>query len=124
MTSPPSCATRADSRRDRWDLVQCGLRGRVALQYPELTAALVLLTPAFAGADMGLTPDQQTAMTAMDAAGSRAVAEGVDVLLPLFERLPPAIRERARAIVATYDAASFATTTRFMASGAQPFARA
>ena len=34
------------------------------------------------------------------------------------------MRERARAIVAAYDPASVAATTRFMASGAQPFVSA
>jgi pimeloyl-ACP methyl ester carboxylesterase len=97
---------------------------RVALRHPGVTAALVVLHPAYAGADVGLTPAQQAAMTAMDAAGSRAVAEGVEVLLPLFDALPPPIRERARAVAATYDPASVAATTRFLASGAQPFATA
>ena len=101
-----------------------GCAVRVALRHPELTAALVVLHPAFAGADVGLTPAQQAAMDAMDAAGSRAVTEGVGVLMPLFERLPPPVRERARAVAATYDAASVAATTRFLASGAQPFATA
>jgi len=63
-------------------------------------------------------------MRAMDAAGSRAVTEGVQVPLPLFDALPPEVRERARAVVAGYDPASVAATTRFLASGAQPFATA
>ena len=99
-----------------------GVAVRAALRHPELVAALVVLHPTFAGADVGLTPEQASAMAAMDAAGSRAVAEGISVLYPLFDPLPPAIRERARAIVPTYDPASVAATTRFLASGAQPFA--
>jgi pimeloyl-ACP methyl ester carboxylesterase len=63
-------------------------------------------------------------MQAMDAAGRRAPAEGVQVLLPLFDALPATIRDRARRVVLGYDAASVAATTRFMASGAQPFATA
>jgi pimeloyl-ACP methyl ester carboxylesterase len=63
-------------------------------------------------------------MRAMDAAGSRAIAEGVQVLLPLFEGLPAPIRDRARAMAAAFDPASVAASTRFMASGAQPFAAA
>ncbi|HEX7840909.1 MAG TPA: alpha/beta hydrolase [Kofleriaceae bacterium] len=101
-----------------------GCAVRVALRHPALTAALIVLTPAFAGADAGLTPAQQGAMRAMDAAGTRAVAEGVQVLLPLFDALPPEVRARARAVVAGYDPASVAATTRFLASGAQPFATA
>lgn len=101
-----------------------GCAVRVALRHAELVAALVLLTPAFAGADFGLTPAQEAAMRAMDAAGSRAIAEGVEVLLPLFDALPAPIRDRARAIVEAYDPASVAATTRFLASGAQPFSTA
>jgi 3-oxoadipate enol-lactonase len=101
-----------------------GCAVRVALRHAALTDALVLLTPAFAGEDVGLTAAQQTAMRAMDAAGSRAIAEGVQVLHPLFDGLPASLRERARAMVDGFDPASVAATTRFMASGAQPFASA
>jgi 3-oxoadipate enol-lactonase len=100
-----------------------GVAVRVALRHPELVSALLVLQPAYGGAELGLTPAQAAAMAAMDAAGSRAVAEGVEVMLPLFDALPPAIRERAHAIVARYDAGSVAAITRFMASGAQPFER-
>jgi len=101
-----------------------GCAVRAALRHPERISALVLLTPAFAGADVGLTAAQHGAMLAMDAAGSRAIAEGVQVLHPLFDALPAAIRERARAMVDAFDPASVAATTRFLASGAQPFATA
>jgi pimeloyl-ACP methyl ester carboxylesterase len=99
-----------------------GVAVRVALDHPELTAGLVLLHPAYGGADVGLAFEQRSAMQAMDAAGRRTVREGTQALLPLFDPLPPAVRERARAIVATYDPASVASFTRFMASEAQPFA--
>jgi pimeloyl-ACP methyl ester carboxylesterase len=94
-----------------------------ALKHPAIVEALLVLNPAYGGAELGLLPAQQMAMNAMDAAGSRAPAEGVDVLLPLFDALPEAIRARARALVAGYDAQSVAATTKFLASGAQPFAR-
>jgi pimeloyl-ACP methyl ester carboxylesterase len=95
-----------------------------ALKYPDLVDALLVLNPAYGGAELGLLPAQQAAMNALDAAGSRAPAEGVDVLLPLFDALPEAIRTRARALVASYDAKSVAVTTKFLASAVQPFARA
>ena len=95
-----------------------------ALKYPALVEALLVLNPAYGGGELGLLPAQQMAMNAMDAAGSRAPTEGVDVLLPLFDALPEAIRERARALVASYDAKSVAATTKFLASAVQPFARA
>ncbi len=100
-----------------------GVAVRVALRHPELVSALLVLHPAYGGTALGLDAAQQAAMRAMDAAGSRAVAEGIGVLLPLFDPLPPAIRERARALVATYDPASVATSTRFMAAMTQPFDR-
>jgi hypothetical protein len=84
----------------------------------------VILSPAFAGADVGLTLAQDAAMRAMDAAGRRTLAEGTGALLPLFDALPPEVRDRARAAVASYDPASVAATTQFLASGAQPFATA
>ena len=100
-----------------------GVAIRVALRHPQLVERLVLLHPAFGGAELGLTDAQWRAMRAMDAVGSRVVADGIAAMFPLFDALPIAIRERARALVATYDPASVATSTRFMASGAQPFAR-
>jgi pimeloyl-ACP methyl ester carboxylesterase len=101
-----------------------GCAVRVALRHPALTAALLLLSPAFGGADLGLLPAQDAAMRAMDAAGSRAIAEGTQALLPLFSALPPEVQARARAVIAGHDPAGVAATTRFLASGAQPFATA
>jgi pimeloyl-ACP methyl ester carboxylesterase len=99
-----------------------GVAVRVALRYPTIVDGLLVLNPAYGGADLGLAPAQQAAMDAMNAVGSRAVAEGVEVMLPLFDGLPEPIRSRARALAMTYDAASVARSTAFMASGAQPFA--
>jgi len=101
-----------------------GAAVRTALRHPSIVSALVLLTPAFAGADVGLTAAQSAAMNAMNAAGRRAPTEGIEVLYPLFDALPADLRARALPIVATYDPASVAASTAFMASGAQPFATA
>lgn len=98
-----------------------GVAVRVALRHPQLVEQLVLLHPAFAGSDVGLTDAQAAAMRAMHAAGARTLVDGIEALYPLFETLPAEIRERARAVVATYDAGSVETFTRFMASDAQPF---
>ncbi len=97
-----------------------GVAVRVALRHPQLVSTLALVHPAYGGAELGLSPAQRAAMDAMDAAGSRAPAEGIEVLFPL---LPPALAERGRALFATYDPASVAASTAFMASGAQPFER-
>lgn len=97
-----------------------GVAVAVALRHPEIVEALALLHPAYGGAEVGLSAAQRAAMDAMDAAGSRAPTEGIEVLFPL---LPPALAERGRALFATYDPASVAASTAFMASGAQPFER-
>jgi pimeloyl-ACP methyl ester carboxylesterase len=98
-----------------------GVAVAVALRHPQLVAALALVHPAYGGAELGLTSAQRDAMDAMDAAGRRAPTEGIEVMYPL---LPPHLAERGRALFATYDPASVAATTRFAASGAQPFQRA
>jgi len=94
-----------------------------ALRHPSLVSALAILMPAYGGAELGFSPAQSAAMAAMHAVGQRAPAEGIEVMFPLLDTLPAEIRARARALVATFDPASIAATTAFMASGAQPFAR-
>jgi pimeloyl-ACP methyl ester carboxylesterase len=100
-----------------------GVAVATALRHPGLVDKLVVIYPAYGGADLGLLPAQAEAMAAMDALGSRTVTEGIEALFPLIQRMPPALRERARDVFATYDPASVAATTKLMASGAQPFAR-
>jgi len=94
---------------------------RFALQYPRRAGALVLVQPVHAGAEIGYTPAQRAAFAGMDAIASRAGTEGVGVLRPLYERLPPERREKALAMLADFDAASVVATSAFVASGAQPF---
>ena len=96
---------------------------RVALRHPGVVSALLVLHPAYGGTDLGLTPLQQQAMDAMDAAGRRVVAEGIEALLPVFAALPPDVRERVHQVARQYDPPSVATTTAFMGSAVQPFAR-
>jgi 3-oxoadipate enol-lactonase len=91
----------------------------VALRHPTLVERLVVLAPAYDG--VALVAAQRAAMDAMAAAGERTLVDGIGALLPLFDRLPAAIRERAKAVVAAYDPGSVAASTRFMASGVQPF---
>ena len=94
---------------------------RFVLRYPEKSLGLVLVAPVYAGEERGLTPAQVAAMHAMAEAGQRGLEHGIEALVPLYERLPPPIRERAVEMVRTFDPASVAATTRFLASGAQPF---
>ena len=95
---------------------------RFALRYPERTTKLVIQSPVFAGADRGLVPAQATAMRRMREVGERVATEGIAALLPLYEALPPEIRDRAIEMARSFDPASVAATTRFLDSGAQPFA--
>ena len=96
---------------------------RVALRHPGRVAGLVLLSPAYGGADLGMNEAQRVAMAAMDEAGRRTLTDGIEALVPLFDRLPDPIRDRAKAMVRTFDPPSVAATTALMASLAQPFER-
>lgn len=101
-----------------------GCAVRVALRHPRLVAGLLVLNPAYGGAELGFTAAQAAAMNAIAAAGREALVSGIGAFDPLLEGLPAEMREAARATVRGYDAESVAATTAFMASGAQPFGRA
>lgn len=98
-----------------------GIALRFALRRPGRTAGLVVVKPVYAGSDRGYTVDQRQTFASMDAVASRALAEGVQVLRPLYANLPPAIRDRAFAMLDGFDAASVVATSHFVASGEQPF---
>jgi pimeloyl-ACP methyl ester carboxylesterase len=98
-----------------------GVALRFALRHPSRTAALVLVKPVYAGEDRGYTDQQKQTFTMMDAIASRALDEGVQVLRPMYANLPPEIREKALAMIESFDVASVVTTSRFIASGVQPF---
>lgn len=92
-----------------------------ALRHMQRTRALVLVAPVYAGRARGLNEAQQRAFVRMNEAGQRALAVGMDSLVPMFEALPLPIRARAVAMVRSFDPVSVAATTHFLASGAQPF---
>ncbi len=100
-----------------------GIALACALRHPQRIEALILVRPTFAGSERGETTAQRAAKERMADAGRRALAEGIDALLPLYDALPPPLRELAVAMARRFDPASVAATTRFLASGAQPFAR-
>lgn len=93
---------------------------RLALRHPSRVAALVLVSPVFAGRTHGLAPAQRLAFDRMHEAGQRALTEGIEAILPLYQTLPPPIRDAAVAMARRFDPASVAATTRLLASGAQP----
>jgi pimeloyl-ACP methyl ester carboxylesterase len=99
-----------------------GVALRFALRHPRRLAGLALLSPLFAGAERGLSPAPREAMRRMAEFGERALREGIGALTPLFAALPPKIRARALAMVASFDPESVAATTRFLASEVQPLA--
>lgn len=98
-----------------------GVAVRFAMDHPERVSALIIVHPVYAGASIGYTQAQQEAFDGMDALASRAPAEGVQVLEPLYAKLPPAIRAKALAMLEGFDASSVAATSHFLVSGAQPF---
>jgi pimeloyl-ACP methyl ester carboxylesterase len=101
-----------------------GIALRFALQRRSRVAGLVLVKPVYGGDERGYTEEQKQTFAAMDAVASRALAEGVQVLRPLYANLPPQIREKALAMMGAFDAASVVATSHFIASGAQPFTTA
>ncbi len=101
-----------------------GVALQFALRFPNRTSGLVLVKPVYAGGDHGYTEQQKATFAMMDAVASRALDEGVQVLRPLYENLPPQMREKALAMIEEFDAASVVATSRFIASGAQPFTTA
>lgn len=93
---------------------------RFGLRHPQRTAGLILMSPLYPGADQPLAEAVVVAMRAMAEAGARALERGIEALRPLFEALPPPIREVAVKMMLGFDPASVAATTRFLASAVQP----
>jgi 3-oxoadipate enol-lactonase len=93
---------------------------RFALRHPRRLQGLVLMSPVYPGADHPLSEAATVAMQTMKEAGERALAHGIEALRPLFETLPPPIRDVAIEMMRGFDAASVAATSRFLASNQQP----
>lgn len=98
-----------------------GVALRFALRHPRRTLGLLLLSPMHQGDELGLTPAQEKAIRTMDQTGRAVLERGVGALLPLYEALPPPLRERAVEMARGFDPASVAATTRFLATSPQPF---
>ena len=98
-----------------------GTAVRFALRHPERTRGLIVVKPVYAGSDIGYTNRQAAAFAAMDSVASRAGVEGIEVLRPMYAQLPDGIRERAWQMASGFDPGSVVATSRFIASGAQPF---
>jgi pimeloyl-ACP methyl ester carboxylesterase len=98
-----------------------GVAVRFALRHLGRTAGLIVASPMYAGSHLGYTEAQERAFTEMDAVASRAVEEGVQVLRPLYAKLPEPVRSKALEMIEGFDPASVVATSRFIASGSQPF---
>jgi len=101
-----------------------GVALRFALRHPKRTLGLVVVQPVYAGEARGYTEHQKETFARMDAVASRALAEGVQVLRPLYANLPEGMREKALAMIEGFDPASVVATSHFIASGTQPFIEA
>lgn len=93
---------------------------RFALRHPQMLRGLILMSPLYPGADRPLAEAATSAMRAMADAGERALEHGVEALRPLFESLPPPIRDVAIEMMLGFDAGSVAATTRLLARNEQP----
>lgn len=82
----------------------------------------MVVKPVYGGGDVGYTSRQSAAFAAMDSVVSRASVEGIEALRPLYAQLPDGIRQRAWQMASGFDAGSVVATSRFIVSGAQPFA--
>ena len=89
-----------------------------ALRHPTRVEALVVASPIYGER---LTAAQRTAFDRMDRAGRRALEEGIEAILPLYDALPPSVREKAVEMARAFDTASVAATNRFLARGEAPF---
>lgn len=98
-----------------------GTAVRFVLRHPGRARGLMVVQPVYGGSDLGLTSSQAAAFAAMDSVASRASAEGIEALQPLYARLPEGIRQRAWQMASQFDPDSVVATSRFIASGAQPF---
>jgi pimeloyl-ACP methyl ester carboxylesterase len=94
---------------------------RFAFNWPQRLAGLAIVTPVYAGADVGLEPGQSGPLMAMEEVARRAPVEGIEVLRPLYEALPEPMRAGALAMILSQDPASVAAGGRLLASGEQPF---
>jgi len=93
---------------------------RFALRHPGRVRGMILTSPLYPGADRPLPNAAVVAMRTMAEFGERALEHGVEALRPLFEALPPPVRDRALDMLRGFDAGSVAATTRFLATNEQP----
>lgn len=94
---------------------------RFALRHSQRLCGLILMSPVYPGADRPLAEPVRTALRAMADAAERAVEHGTDALRPLFEPLPPRVRDVALEMVRGFDPESLVAATRFLAQYEQPF---
>lgn len=92
---------------------------RFAQRYQHHVAALVLISPVYAGEDKGLTENQAAIFRTLEPCIERAQTEGFEAFRALYQQR--GIEEYFDAMIASADLPSYLATNRFMVSGAQPF---
>jgi len=97
-----------------------GVALRCALRHPRRIAGLILSALVYPGEDRGLSDAQEAAMRAIGEVAERVGEHGVEAMVPLFERLPAAVRERAVAMARSFDSQSVLATGRFLTACSQP----
>lgn len=95
---------------------------RFAIRHADRVRGLAVMQPAFC--DLPRTPFQRAAMDAQAACGRQTLVDGMSAMFPLLEHIPAQYRDGARATIATYDPATTAAITAFLAVDEPPFTRA
>ncbi len=95
-----------------------GVALRLAQRRAQRAAALLLISPFYAGEDKGLTENQAAIFRALEPCIEKARIEGFEAFRPLYQQR--GMEQIFNAMIASGDLASYLATNRFMASGAQP----
>jgi 3-oxoadipate enol-lactonase len=96
-----------------------GVALRFAGRFPGRAAGLVMVLPAYAGQERGLTPHQADTFASLVPVIARAADEGVEAFRPLYQK--HGAGAFFDAVIESLDLPSLVAINQFMASGVQPF---
>jgi 3-oxoadipate enol-lactonase len=97
-----------------------GVALRFARRHSRRAAALLLISPVYAGGDKGFTENQAGIFRSLEPCIERARTEGFEAFRSLYQQR--GIEQYFNAMIASADLPSYLATNRFMACGVQPFA--